>query len=432
MIKAIILIHLWSLVLASIAWVLQLDNGHRIGSSFPSPRIWFSLIGLSFLPGVLCMLPVSTTSNLLNIEIYEIFPNALDIKSTDNPWALNYLAVYMILVLLLMTRTIFLWSRLQFLHLISTDESDVFITSSSMPPLTLSWPRRAIVIPAEVRGEAALIRHERAHLRHHDAEMTLCLLLLQDLMLRSPGISYLVRQWRLAIELRADHAATKMLNTSERKDYAALLLSGLRSGGHHTDGRTLPCPTAHLTSTRHRSVKMRLTEIMENKSNPRKHRWSAALLLATLGAGMIGFISTSATAKDDNLTIQADKIITDEIVYIKRVPPIMPASCPGLNLDGIEITGRDIKVKGEVVQQHAGIVGTVALKYDVRPDGSTHNLRIVKSNHPCFESVAKASVAQWMIERQDKDVRDVAVILKFMLTGETHEDLGTVLNDFIQ
>ena len=177
---------------------------------------------------------------------------------------------------------------------------------------------------------------------------------------------------------------------------------------------------------------MRLTEIMENKSNPRKHRWNVALLLTTLGAGMIGIMSTSAMAKDETLTLQADKIITDEVVYTKRVPPKMPASCPGLNLDGIEITGRDIKVKGEMVPQHTGIVGTVVLKYDVRPDGSTHNMRIVKSNHPCFEPVAKDSVAQWMIESQDKDVRDVAVIIKFMLTGETHDDLGTLLNDFIQ
>ena len=164
----------------------------------------------------------------------------------------------MCLSVLLMSRTLWRWSRLQILPLMPTTEPDIFTTTSEIPPLTLSWPRRAVVVPLGFQAQTALIQHERAHLHHHDAELTLPLLLLQDVLLRSPGISYLVRQWRLSIELRADQAATKMLTSSERKDYAALLLNVVRSNGGPAEGGTLPCPTAHLTSTRHRSVKMRL------------------------------------------------------------------------------------------------------------------------------------------------------------------------------
>ena len=246
-------------------------------------------------------------------------------------------------------------------------------------------------------------------------------------MLRGVGIGYLVCQWRLAIELRADHAATKMMTTTERKNYAALLLNGIRSSGHHADGGALPCPTAHLTSKRHRSVKMRLTQIMENKSNPRKPRWRVALLLTTLGASTLGLISTSASAKDEEITIQADKII-----YQKRTPPKMPASCPGLNVDDIEVGGKEMNINGVSTYQHYAVVGSVVLKFDIRPDGSTYNLRVVESNNACFEPEAKASVAQWITEPHGNHVREVAVILQFMLTGETHEDINGPLNEFLQ
>lgn len=53
MIKVLILIQLWSLVVAGIAWVLQRDGNGRVGARFPAPTIWLTLIVLSFLPGVL-------------------------------------------------------------------------------------------------------------------------------------------------------------------------------------------------------------------------------------------------------------------------------------------------------------------------------------------------------------------------------------------
>ena len=293
--------------------------------------------------------------------------------------------------------------------------------------MILSWPSRAVVIPDDFQNQAALIRHERAHLRHHDGEMTLCLLIVRDLLLRNFGLSYLVRQWRLAIELRADHAATEMLSTSERKDYAALLLNGLRSSGDHASGRTLPCPTAHLTSTRHRSVKMRLTEIMDNKSKPRKRRWSGALLITAIGAGAIGILSTNAIADENGL----NNVQYSDITYLIRVPPKMPESCPGLDSNDIKILGKDLLVEGEVVQQHTLTVGQVYLDFNVQLDGNIGNIRVVKSNHPCFERNAKAAVAQWKAEPQ-REVSDVSVRIEFMMTGETHEELEPTLNRLLK
>jgi len=427
MIKALILTHLWTLLIALVAWGLQRDKGGRLGVHFPSPRIWLGLIGLCFFPGLISLLPINSPVSLPAIESFEAAPVPLAFGGGAGAWSINYLIVYSVLALLLAGRTLFGWARLQVMSVDLTDEIDVFTTPSNLPPLTLSWPRRAVVVPNGLQDEAALIRHERAHLRHHDAEVTLCLLVLRDLMLRSFGFSYLVRQWRLAIELRADQAATEMLSPSEKKDYAALLLKGLRPGGDHKDGRTLPCPTAHLTSTRHRSVKMRLAKIMEQSAKPRKRRWSAALLASAMGAGALGLLSVNAAADDAELIIPAS-----EITYIVRVPPKMPESCTGLDTNDIKIVGKNMWVDGGPKLQHVMTVGEVILSYDARADGGLENIRIVQSNHPCFESNAKEAVAQWIAKPQDKAVKNIQVMIQFMVQGETHEELEPTLNRLLK
>ncbi len=427
MIKALILTHLWTLMIALVAWGLQRDKGRRLGVHFPSPRIWLGLIGLCFTPGLISLLPINSPVSLPTIEILEAAPAPLTIGGGASGWSINYLIVYFVLALLLVGRTLFGWARLQVISVDLTDEIDVFTTPSNLPPLTLSWPRRAVVVPDGLQDETALIRHERAHLRYHDAEVTLCLLVLRDLMLRSFGFSYLVRQWRLAIELRADQAATEMLSPSERKDYAALLLNGLRPGGDHKDGRTLPCPTAHLTSTRHRSVKMRLAEIMEQCAKPRKRRWSAALLASAMGAGALGLLSVTATADDAELIIPAS-----EITYMVRVPPKMPESCTGLDTNDIKIVGKNMWVDSGPKLQHVMTVGEVILSYDARANGVLENIRVVKSNHPCFESNAKEAVAQWIAKPQDKAVTNIQVMIQFIVQGETHEELEPTLNRLLK
>lgn len=231
MIKALIIIHLWSLVVAGGAWGLQRDGKGRVGAHFPAPNIWFLLIMLCLLPGALYLIPFSKFISIPTTEAFEIFSTQASDFASDQAKPLNFLAMYIGLGVFLMGRTLWRWARLQGLPLAPTAESDTFITTAELPPLTLSWPRRAVVVPKGFEARAALIRHERAHLRHNDAEFTLLLLLIQDMMLRNPAMSYLVRQWRLAIELRADHEATKTLTAPQRKDYAALLLNIQRPTG---------------------------------------------------------------------------------------------------------------------------------------------------------------------------------------------------------
>jgi len=434
MIKALILIHLWSLVVAGGAWVLQRDGDGPVGASFPASNIWLILIVLCFLPGALYLLPLGAAISIPNIEIFDLIPTQVSESSAEYPASLNYLAVYMGLSLLLIIRTLWRWFRLQRLPLIPTAEPGVYTTTSEIPPLTLSWPRRTVVIPHGFEAQAALIRHERTHLLHHDAELTLLLLLLQDMMLRNPGISYLVRQWRQSIELRADHAATKMLTTSKRKDYAALLLNIQRPSG--SGGDALPCPTAWLGSTHHRNVKMRLGGILKNEPNARKRRWSAAVLLTSIAASGIGLMSAAATANDAGTNAGSnpdDYVLVD---YIKKTPLQLPANCPGLLSDlkarGVKFGEKNVAVDGRLVSKYIIELGTIVLGHDVRKDGSIHNSRVLSSTHPCFEAEAKAAIAQWVAEPQESETKNVAVKLNFIMSADTSQELNRQVIEFAQ
>ena len=430
MIEALILVHLWSLVVAGGAWVLQRDGDGRVGASFPASNIWLILIVLSFLPGVLYLVPFGAAISLPKIEAFELFPIQVSDSSAEGSGFLNYFSVYMGLSVLLMSRTLWRWSRLQGLALEPTAELDTFTTTAKLPPLTLSWPRRAVVIPLGLEAQAALIRHERAHIHHNDAELTLLLLLLQDMMLRTPGISYLVRQWRLSIELRADHAATKMLTAPERKDYAALLLNIQRPTGN--SGGTLPCPSAQLSSTRHRNAKMRLGRIMKNEPDVRKRRWGLASFLTFIGASGVGLLSAAASENVDIKNAKSGQVDYVQVDYVKQTSLQMPANCRGLKMDDAKIEEKELMVNGRLVSQLKMNLGTVVLSHDVRRDGGIHNPRTIDSTHSCFEADAKTAIVQWMAEPQGSELKNAVVKLHFVISGATIEELKLQLNDLLQ
>ena len=423
MIKAIILVQLWSVIVAAITWFLQRDKGQDFGENFPAPKVWLTLIALCVLPGVLYYAPFDMPINLPDIEAIQVLPVPVNEASVESFEFLNYLAVYMGFSLLFIGRTLWKWMRLQGLALDATAEPDVFTTSEKLPPLTLSWPHRAIVVPLGLEDQAALIRHERAHLKHNDPEITLLLLLLQDTLLRNPGITYLVRQWRLSIELRADYAAIEMQTPAERKDYAALLLSMQRPTGRNVE--ELPCPTARINSTRHRVVKMRLTEILETKPKARKTRWSAALISTAICATAIGLMSSAASAKYGVINAGFD-----QVGYVKQSFVKPPASCFGLIKNNAKLEEKKLMVNGQLAVQKTINLGTVVLSHDVRRDGTIFNPAIINSSHRCFEADAKAALLNWKAEPQDYETKNVAVKVHFIVSASTVDELKRQLDGF--
>ena len=427
MLKALIIIHIWSMVIAGCAWVLQRDGKGKVGTSFPAANVWLWLILMSIVPGVLCAIPFDEALVLPKINDLGVFSNQSSIGAAVDPMPFGYLTIYIGLASLLACRTLWSWARLQSLSLSPSTEPDIFTTASKIPPLTLSWPRRAIVIPAELEMHDTLIAHEREHLRNNDAELTLLFLLLRDIMLFNPAISYLVRQWRLAIELRADSAATQGLSISERKGYAALLLNVLRSDDQGARRDALPCPTAHLVSEGYRNAKIRLAGIIERDSNPPKQRWRSALFLSTLGAGLMGLVNSSALA-----TVEVLNADPQSIEYVKQFTPKLPASCPGLTIDDVKYQQTTSTVNGKTLPQHSVKLGLVILKHNVRKDGSTYNSEVLKSTHACFEANAKTAITKWVAEPQEFEVKNAVVKLHFTASADNIDELKRQLGKFLE
>lgn len=427
MIKALIIVHLWSLIVAGGAWALQRDVDGRIGARFPAPNIWLALIALCLLPGVLCLMPLGGAISLPQAEIFAMI-QAQTGDSSGGSGGFNYLAIYLGLSLLLIIRTTWRWSCLQRVPLRPTAEPGVYTTIADIPPLTLSWPRRAVAVPHGFETQAALIQHERAHLRHNDAELTLLLLLLQDFMLRNPAVSYLVRQWRLSIELRADTAATRNLTAAQRKEYASLLLNIQRPDRRL--GGALPCPTARLNSTPHRHAKMRLIGIIEGEPGGKKRRWGAALLGLSVCASGLGLTSALASASTSVIDMASSPID-----YVTRTPLQMPATCPGLIQDikarGVQFEEKEVSRDGELVSLYTINLGTVILSHDVRRDGSIHKPRVLDSTLPCFEANAKAAITEWMAAPQEFAIKDAAVKLHFVMSATTKEGLNDRVKSYL-
>ena len=248
-------------------------------------------------------------------------------------------------------------------------------------------------------------------------------------MLRNPGISFLVRQWRLSIELRADRAAIKKLTARERKDYAALLLNIQRPTTRRNDA--LPCPTARFNSRPHRDAKMRLIGIMEEAPTPQKRRWGAALFFTSVGAGTLGLTSAMAAAGASVIDMASSPV-----EYVKQTQLQLPASCPGLVGDlkarGIKFEEENLILNGQLVSQYTVKLGTVVLSHDVRRNGTIYNSRVLHSTHPCFETSAKASIAQWMTQPQKLETKNVAVKLHFKMSAETSDELNRQVVEFLK
>jgi len=243
-----------------------------------------------------------------------------------------------------------------------------------------------------------------------------------------------VRQWRLAIELRADRAAIKTLTAPERKSYAALLLEIKRPSarGHEA----LPCPTARFNSAPHRHAKMRLIAIMEGADGVKKRRWSTAIVSTFCTACGLGILSAGATANEaaTNAGLSPEDYVL--IGYVKQTPLQMPENCPGLIEDlkarDVRVEEKDLSINGQPVSQKTMTLGTVLLSHDVRKDGRIFNPRTLASTHPCFEASARAAITQWMAAPQGAETRNVAVKMHFVISGATGEELNRQLFAIVQ
>ena len=373
----------------------------------------------------------------MNEAIHQTY-GALEAKG----WTMNFAWLYFGVSGGLVLRTLLRWGRLQIRRLQGTELEHVYVTDTLTPPHILSWPRRVIVFPKtlyETMGKdlgakdvgssdmrQKLIAHEMSHLENYDGEITLLLLCLKDIFWINPACHYLVNGWRLSAEIRADKAALQDVNVDMRYTYASLLLAAM---SHKNGEKALPCPSAYLNPSQKRSMKMRLSEIMSQSNNQGKPWQRRLFMMGSAGLISSATISLSALAAP-HAFLGADR----DALPIKRVPPHMPEMCPGLSLDDIEFAKMDISVENQdkTLTSELAKVGKVKVEFDVDRNGQPHNIKVIESNHECFNQPSIKSVEKWVYEK-GRVYNSVQTRIDFALIKNRDEPdtLADALQEFV-
>lgn len=274
-------------------------------------------------------------------------------------------------------------------------EAGLIISADVTDPACLPWPRRAVLLPQGLTGEARqhVLAHERAHQKYYDAEVTLGLCLLGAVFWLNRPLVQLIKHWRFAIELRADATALSSATMHQRKDYAALLLQHITTASqngsrnsHH--GGTRPCPSMALIPDQKRRTEMRLKSILT--LNPRRDKRAWLTRVAVIGlclAGLGGGLGLSALAADDQ-TPAAEQNNAALMRFVKRVPPRFPQNCIPKENPPIVKT----------IPSGTGFHGWVKVKYNIDNEGIPFNITVTESSKSCFESHSIAAVKQWRYE----------------------------------
>lgn len=389
-----------------------------------SPAIWLLLVAASILPmaaiGLTAFHPETTQvlvsalpSGLMNTITDPVRRGPLQ-NTPDLPWFALYLGIAVAIFARHGLRLI----RLHSLSSLSDpDHADLFLINLALPPFALGGPNRRIVVSKQLwaklgdQDRAMLLAHERCHIAHRDPEVTFGLLALQSLFWINPGFRMLVAGWREAIERRADAAA---IQHYDRRDYARLFTRLARTAAN------LPVPTQSKPRSKGDLI-MRLHTILQPDTRPTPKRSFVAILGLSLAASLS--VSIAGASSPDA-----------EPEVIKRVPPMMPKTCPGLTretLGNIKIFAEQATTNSDGMRTVNGWidVGTVNLRYDVDAEGIPNNIEITSANAACFRKPSVTSVEQW-VYAPNNPAEGVESQIKFRLTIEGDMTVEKALNAF--
>lgn len=397
------------------AWLLGLGLwAHRMRPGY-RPGAWLVLIGAGLMP-TLAALVLLLRPEAGHTVAYTLGKSAASTPAPrvaeggSLPSLTMLLGIYTAVALFLVGRMLLRLARLHRVARRSPGRSGIRLADTALPPFALGWPTRGVVVGREtwdaltVLERAMLLAHERTHLAHRDPEATAGLLLLSHLLWLNPGLRLLVERWRAAIEVRADRAALSA--TDNPKLYPRLLLRLSRAHG-------LPSPTAT-----HGDLHMRIKTLLSASPQTRLPR--PMLGLAALACA--GTLAVAANAADAPQPI-------------KRVPPVMPDTCPDwFDTPGFELeimTDRALTRDDTVMMfgSPTAKVGEVILRFDVGADGVPKNIAVTKTNADCFRQPAIDAVSKWRYET-GKPARGASNMMRFMLTFEEGADVKSELEAF--
>lgn len=250
------------------------------------------------------------------------------------------------------------------------------------PKILISKPMQTTLSERQLQ---MIYAHEYAHIKHNDQRVFLALIILRAIMWPHIAIRDLVNRWSVASELRADAYALKNSNPEQRRIYGKTLIDVLRK----KSGGTLPCPSVTLHLSQYRSAKMRVNNIMNPNRNDGKIRHHKNKLLVAAAAIIFG--GTLAMNAFAAQSASPDK----NAQPLTRVPPIFPSNCP---------------------VNEGKYAAKIKLKFDVSTAGRVMNVRVTKSDNPCFNAASIQSTKKWVYAANVRKLKGVETLIVFKLS----------------
>ena len=269
---------LWALVGIRLALPVSLESAlSLIPKSKPIPAD----IALSPAPAIDSGIPV--IDRAVNPVIAENF--APTVTASVNPMQV-VLAVLSVVWLagvvgLLMYAAIRYFRLFRLVRVSMPLEDDLYLCDGIPTPFVLGIRKPRIYLPSDVKPEdqSYVLRHERAHLRHHDNWWKPLGFLLAAVYWFNPLVWAAYLLFCRDLEMACDERAVTDLHDEEKKAYSYALLSCAAPRGSG-----LVCPVAFGEN----SVKVRIRNVLHYK---KASAWVAGLVLLITTAAAVGFLT---------------------------------------------------------------------------------------------------------------------------------------------
>lgn len=179
------------------------------------------------------------------------------------------------------------------------------LTQHPMSPFAVRWPHPTIVLSVDTleqlndRQLRLIIRHEAAHLAHHDPQRAALMDLVGTLLWFNPFLRLIAARTRMAAELQCDASATDR-ETSAGNDLAKAYLYTLRK----TASASGPIPAAALMHRKLDGHRLRIRHMLNgDPGRPSSIRLHAVLAGFALIIGSLLTIAQAATGAPANVPV---------------------------------------------------------------------------------------------------------------------------------
>lgn len=309
---------LWTIAASALRALLHWRRGHEHYNDSAEKLVLALMLAPSVVGAaavIASLMPAeSAPLPLIDFELIEIAGGAPTAAAQSAPgvndaesvpwvvWAGAFAWIYVAGALIAALRLIAAQLRLRRIAVHAEDASvqwgkGVAVADTDAPPFVGAHDKvilpRTLIAALTPEQVALVIAHERAHVRRGDALFYAMLAWIDALFWFNPFVRAQTQRCRLAAELACDAAVTAAA-PEMRRAYAQALLAALK----HAAGDALQCAPAVFSTRIVGECRMRIAEIMQGASSPRKRSAWAVAVAACFVAAPLGALQMAIAQTD--------------------------------------------------------------------------------------------------------------------------------------